>query len=126
MNKSIEKHRDLTKNGFSLIELMISIAIISLLISLAAWSFLGIRSRIRTTSCRENMKVIHRAAIALQTERPDLDGENLTVRKLTELRYLRSRPSCPAGGKYWIQNEKGEIRVTCKETADGDDHGFVE
>lgn len=126
MNTVHIKNRDLARGGFNLIELMIAIAIISLLISLAAWSFLRIRSRIRTTSCRENMKVIHRAALSLQTERADLDGENLTVRKLMDLRYLRTRPVCPSGGKYWIQGEDQNLRVTCKETTDGDDHGYIE
>jgi len=126
MNTSHNKTRDLYRGGFNLVELMIAIAVISLLVSLAAWSFLGIRSRIRTTSCRENMKVIHRAALSLQTERADLDGKNLTVRTLMEHRYLRTRPTCPGGGKYWIQGEDANLRVTCKETTDGDDHGYIE
>ena len=112
--------------GFTLIELMIVIAIISILVSLAAWSFSSIRSRIRRTSCRENMKVILNAAIQAQTEMAILDNSNLTVDKLLQLGYLRRRPVCPCAGRYWIQNEKDDLRVSCVETNNGDNHGYLE
>lgn len=115
-----------TTRGFTLIELMIVIAIISILVSMAAWSFSGIRKRIRRTSCRENMRVILQAAQLSQTEMANLDNENLTVQKLHELGYLRSRPTCPCAGKYWVQNEKDNLRVSCVETNNGDDHGYIE
>jgi hypothetical protein len=72
------------------------------------------------------MRNIHRAATLAQTERSDIDGTNLTVRKLIEMRYLRNKPACPSGGKYWIQGEHENLRVSCTETTDGEDHGFVE
>ena len=114
------------RRGFTLIELMITIAIVAILLSLAAWSFSGIRDRIRRTSCRENMRVILQAAHLCQTEMSAIDNKNITVEKLKELGYLRKRPLCPSGGKYWIQNEKEEIRVTCVEANNGANHGFVE
>lgn len=125
-NHNITKKRDRFPRGFNLIELMIAIAVISVLISLAAWSFLGIRGRIRRTSCIENMRAIHRAATVAQTERSDIDHKNLTVRMLMEMRYLRSKPVCPSGGSYWIQGEADQVRVTCTKATDGSDHGFVE
>ena len=121
-----EKQKGLWSRGFSLVELMIVIAVMSVLISLAAWSFLGIRGRIRKTSCHENMRTILHAANLAVTERSDLDGKNLTVRTLMDARFLRTKPVCPAGGKYWINGESDNLRVTCTETNDGDDHGFVE
>lgn len=119
-----EKNRKV--RGFSLIELMITIAIMSVLISLAAYSFLEIRNRIRRASCHENMRTILRASILAQTERSDLDGQNLTVQKLIELRYLKAKFACPSGGTYWIQSEKENIRVTCKNATDGSDHGYMD
>lgn len=112
--------------GFTLIELMIVIAIIAILVSLAAYSFSNIRTRIRRTSCRENQRVILTAALQAQTEMAAIDNSNLTVDKLIELGYLRRKPVCPCAGRYWIQNEKDELRVSCVETNNGDNHGYTE
>ncbi|GAB4282633.1 MAG: hypothetical protein Kow0029_28310 [Candidatus Rifleibacteriota bacterium] len=105
---------------------MIVISIIAVLVTLAAYSFVGIRNRIRKTSCRENMRIILQAAILCQTEHPEIDNKNLTVAKLVELKYLKSRPRCPAGGSYSITDESENTRVTCFKTNNGDDHGYVE
>jgi len=120
----MEKRRKL--RGFTLIELMITVLIISVLLAMAAYSYVGIRNRIRRTSCRENMRIIRKAFFLAQTENPQLDNANLTVAKLVKLGYLKKKPVCPSGGSYWISDEKDEIRVTCVKTPDGQDHGYVE
>ena len=112
--------------GFTLIELMIVIAIIGILVAMASWSFTSIRTRIRRTSCRENLRVILLAATQCQTEMASVDNDNLTVDKLKELGFLRKKPVCPCAGRYWIQNEKENLRVSCVETKNGDDHGYLE
>ena len=112
--------------GYTLIELMIVTLIISILLVLASYSYTGIRNRIRKTSCLENMRVIYKAAVLCQTERADLDSKNLTVKLLDDAGYLRRRPACPSNGKYWIQSEKDNLRVTCVETNDGSNHGYYE
>ncbi|MDN5278395.1 MAG: hypothetical protein PWR01_2360 [Clostridiales bacterium] len=105
---------------------MVVIGVISILIALASWSFLGIRNRIRKTSCRENMRIIHQAVFLCQTEHPEIDNKNLTIAKLVSMKYLKKRPVCPAGGSYSITDEDANVRVTCFKTNNGDDHGFVE
>ena len=122
-SKSDKFHRPV--RGFTLIELMIVIAIISILVSLAAWSFSSIRNRIRRTSCRENMRVILNAAIRAQTEMAAIDNTNLTVDKLIQLGYLRRKPVCPNAGRYWIQDESDNLRVSCVETNNGENHGHL-
>ncbi|MBU1107477.1 MAG: prepilin-type N-terminal cleavage/methylation domain-containing protein [Candidatus Riflebacteria bacterium] len=112
--------------GYTLIEIMIVTLIISVLLALMSYSYTGIRNRIRRTSCMENMRVIYKGAMLCQTERADLDGKNLTVKVLCDEGYLRRRPACPSNGKYWIQSENGNLRVTCVETNDGISHGYYE
>ncbi len=119
-------NRKRKNRGFTLIELMIVIAIISILVALASFSFSNIRNRIRRTSCRENLRVLLAAALQCQTEMTSGDISNLTVEKLKELGYLRRTPVCPCAGRYWIQNEKEKLRVSCVETNNGDDHGYLE
>ena len=112
--------------GFTLIEIVIVIAIIAILLTLATYSFRNIRKKVRRTSCRENMRIIQQAAFLCQTERPELDNNNLTVKQLYKLGYLKRLPKCPSGGKYWISNEAEGTRISCVETTSGEDHGFVE
>lgn len=126
MNQRQLTDRPVSKRGFTLVEIMIVITIISVLMMLASFSYVNIRDRIRKTSCMENMRTIYKATMLAQTERSDLDNKNLTVKMLCDENYLRRRPTCPAKGKYWIQGEKGKLRVSCVETIDGSDHGYFE
>ncbi|MGM0599501.1 MAG: competence type IV pilus major pilin ComGC [Candidatus Rifleibacteriota bacterium] len=112
--------------GFTLIELMIVIAIMAILLGLAAYSFGEIRRKIRKTSCRENMRIIHEAVFLLQTEHPRLDNEDLKVDTLVEMGYLKKKPVCPSGGSYWIQDEDDKVKVSCNETPEGIDHGYID
>ncbi len=112
--------------GFTLIELMIVIFIIGILGALAAYSFSGIRKRVRRTSCRENQRIIFQAASLCQIENPQLTGANLSITKLFQMTYLKKVPVCPSGGSYAITLETEKLRVTCFKTTDGFDHGFYE
>lgn len=126
MNKRLTGGRPTRSGGFTLIEIMIVITIISVLMMLASFSYVGIRDRIRKASCMENMRVIYKAAVLCQTERNDLDSSNLTEKLLYDEGYLRRRATCPSKGRYWIQGEKDKLRVSCVETPDGSEHGYFE
>ena len=114
---------DNTKKGFTLIELMIVIAIIAILLSLAAFSFRNIRKKIRKSACRENMRIVFNAAVLCQTENPKMDAKNLTVGYLFNNGYLRRKIKCPSGGSYSITGEEDNLTVACFKTLSGDDHG---
>ena len=126
MNKINTGRCPIRSGGFTLVEIMIVITIISVLMMLVSYSYVGIRNRIRKTSCMENMRVIYKAATLCQTERNDLDSNNLTEKLLYDEGYLRRRANCPSKGRYWIQGEKDKLRVSCVETQDGSDHGYFE
>ncbi len=105
---------------------MIVVAIIAVLLAMAAYSFTGIRNRIRKTSCRENMRIIRKAFFLAQTENPSLTDKDLTIDKLLKPGYLKTRPICPSGGRYWISNEDENTRVTCVREPEPTDHGYIE
>ena len=112
--------------GFTLIELTVVIFVIGILVALASFSYRGIRQRIHRTSCRENLRIIHQAAVLCQTDHPQFEKGNLSVTDLLEMGYLRKRYRCPTGGQYAITREEAHVRVTCFKTSDGTDHGWFE
>lgn len=116
-------NRSISKKGFTLIELMIVIAIIAILMALATFSFRNIRRKIRKTACRENQRIIFNAAILCQTENPRMDSKNITVGYLDNNGYLRKKIKCPSGGSYSITGEEENLTVSCFKTLSGVDHG---
>lgn len=112
--------------GFTLIEILIVVLIIGILVAFATFSYRGLRGKVYRTSCRENMRIMHQAAVLCQTERPEFDKGGLSAGTLLELGYLRKKLICPSGGTYAVTNEKGHVRITCFKTLDGADHGFAE
>ncbi|MBF0410712.1 MAG: prepilin-type N-terminal cleavage/methylation domain-containing protein [Candidatus Riflebacteria bacterium] len=113
-----------SSRGFTLIELMIVVLIIGTLVSLIGYSYSNIRNRMRKTACRQNMRIIHQAAVLCVTENQKYE-KGLDVTKLFNMQYLKDIPRCPSGGRYAIQYETSDIRVTCFHTEFQTGHGDV-
>ncbi|MGC8830187.1 MAG: prepilin-type N-terminal cleavage/methylation domain-containing protein [Verrucomicrobiia bacterium] len=100
------------KKGFTLIEVMIVLAILALLLSVAIPSYLRARRVAFARTCSNNLRIIEAAKQVWGVENgkkptdvpteSDLVGPNL---------YLKVMPVCPAGGVYSI-NSIGEY-PTC-------------
>jgi prepilin-type N-terminal cleavage/methylation domain-containing protein len=94
-----EKMKNNKKSGFTLVEIMIVVAIIGLLAAIAIPSFMNARTRSQTSACQNNLR-----QISGTKDQYALDNNNGTPASIAALvsTYLKSTPVCPAGGVYTL------------------------
>ena len=91
--------------GFTLVEIMIVVAIIGILVGIAVPGFIKARTRSQGMACAENLAKIDGAMeqFALET---NLDtGDGVALGDLWEADgsgYMKSEPTCPSGGTYTV------------------------
>ena len=102
------------KKGFTLVEIMIVVAIIAILAAVAIPNFIRYRNDSRTAACIANMKQLQTAAESYLTKHP---GTAPTLEQLCgtgEDKYMKNKPQCPKDNSdYTIALEDGAIKVTC-------------
>lgn len=106
------RNRYSVRSAFTLVEIMIVVAIIGLLAAIAIPSFVRAREVAQRTACISNLKTIEGAkgTWALEQKRgstdtpadADLFGQTL---------YVASKPSCPANGTYTLNQV--DAKPTC-------------
>ena len=96
------KNRTSRKSGFTLVEIMIVVAIIGLLASIAVPNFVKARTTAQMNACISNLRQIDGAIQqwALDTKQ----GDTATVTAADILPYLKNNVVCPSGGKTFADS----------------------
>jgi prepilin-type N-terminal cleavage/methylation domain-containing protein len=84
------------RRGFTLVEIMIVVAIIGMLASIAVPNFMKARTMARQKSCISNLQSIDGAIETWATDLNKAEGQPVTYNDIRT--YLKSMPVCPAGG----------------------------
>ena len=91
------------RKGFTLVEIMIVVAIIGLLAAIAIPNFVTARTTAQQSACHANLRTIQGALeLARFTEAATIVslGSTTAVEAVVEPTYIRNMPSCPTGGAY--------------------------
>ena len=96
------KKRTSRQGGFTLVEIMIVVAIIGLLASIAIPNFVKARTSAQTNVCISNMHQIDGAMQLWAAETKQ--GETAPVTPADVLPYLKNAVVCPSGGKTFADS----------------------
>jgi len=109
--------------GFTLTEIMIVVAIIGLLISIAAPNYVKTRIAARSRACQNNMRQLHAAGeqYMLDNQVSTFTFTGATGNPLVGTSdYIKTNPSCPTDNSTYTMTIASQvITVTCGS----DEHG---
>ena len=101
------------KRGFTLVEIMIVVAIIGILIAIAVPGFIRARNQSQGMACSENLAKIDGAKEQWALENNQPGGTAIALQTLVDNGYMKQLPSCPASGTYSVAGVSSN--TTCDE-----------
>ena len=106
------------KSGFTLVEIMIVVAIIGLLAAIAIPNFVKARTASQRNACIANLKQIDGAKATWALEQKKTTTDTPTDADLFGATlYIREKPACPANGAYTLGTV--DAKPVCSLAAEG-------
>lgn len=118
------------RKGFTLVELMIVVAIILILASVGVSSYTHYTQLARRAKCVSNLRVIHEAKMAWAVDNPE-KGVVAGIDTLASEGYFRGKaeatnvPTCPSGGEYSYELARSDVAVKPECSYRGNDKDDV-
>lgn len=112
----VSKSKGIQFRGFTLVEIMVTVAIIGIIIAVAVPSWTNSQKRSKEKSCLENLRQIengkHQWAIEFSME----DTATPAMEDLVP-QFVKTAPVCPSGGNYTLSTVNSETNCSVHGTA---------
>ena len=99
------------KRGFTLIEVMIVVLVISIMLAIAVPSWIKVRETSNKTACDDNRHHILQAKQFWMQDQGKVSTDVATSADLVPT-YIKSFPKCPEGGTYTIGDGNAEVKCS--------------